>query len=284
MSKEQRAYTPDLFQVCRRHFSQPVASAASELLFWSQCGRHKLHGRAGFYKEDTELAEAIGKHASSVRRALAHICAKVGEDRPEALFEIAHGPKPGQRSGRVRWLFRLHRGDQMIREALLLAKARDEKRQNARTNRSKKPQLVAPDSSDRSAQNERTLYIHKDSSESRSESLSSKQERREKTNSESLKEKSGKELKEKDREELTRFKTLWNTICAECKEPTLAWLQSDVDRLAGKLVEVIRHLAYPKCQMRNCRSAFGSFVENEANLSSNASAPDSASTIPMAFS
>jgi hypothetical protein len=39
MFKEQRATTPDLFKVCRRHFSQAVASVASELLFWSQCGR-----------------------------------------------------------------------------------------------------------------------------------------------------------------------------------------------------------------------------------------------------
>ena len=134
MSKEQRATTPDLFQVCRRYFSEPVARVASEVLFWSQCGRGKLRGREGFYKEDADLVKAIGKDASSIRRALTRICAKVGEDRPEALFEIAHGPKPGQRSGRVRWLFRKPRGDEMIREALLLAEARREVR-SASTNR-----------------------------------------------------------------------------------------------------------------------------------------------------
>jgi hypothetical protein len=104
--QEQRATTRHLFQICRRHFSQPVASVASELLFWSQYGQHNLHGHAGFYKEDAELVEVIGKDASSIRRALSRICSKAGENRPEALFEIAHGPKPGQRSGRVRWLFR----------------------------------------------------------------------------------------------------------------------------------------------------------------------------------
>ena len=246
MSKEQRATTPDLFQVCRRDHPEWVARVGSELLFWSQFGHNKLRGRDGFFKEDTDLSQVIGKDASSIRRALARICAKVGEDRPQALFEIDHGPKPGQRSGRVRWLFRKPRGDELIREALLLAQARKEKRQRSATNRSGKAQPVTPDSTHRSAQNERTLYIQKNFSESHSESLSSTQKQREKTNSELLKEKSGKDLKEKDSEELTRFKTLWNTICSECKEPTLAWLPSDVDCWAGKLVEVIRHLGIPE--------------------------------------
>jgi hypothetical protein len=124
MYKEQKATTPDLFQVCRQYYPEPAARLASELLFWSQCGQKKLRGREGIYKEDADLVQAIGKDASSIRRALARICAKAGEDRPEALFEIAHGPKPGQRSGRVRWLFRKLRGDEMIREALGLAEAR----------------------------------------------------------------------------------------------------------------------------------------------------------------
>jgi hypothetical protein len=246
MSKEQRATTPDLFQVCRRHFSRPVAEVGADLLFWSQCGHNKFRGRAGFFKEDAELVQAIGKHASSIRRALARIFAKVGEDRPEALFEIAHGPKPGQRSGRVRWLFRKPLGDEMIREALLLAKARDEKRQNARTNRSIKPQSVAPDSSDRSAQIERTLY-QKNLTESQSDALSSTPERREKTKLEFLKE-NRKELKieENDNEELKRFVDHWNAVCTECNEATLAWLQSDIERRATRLVEVIRHLGIPE--------------------------------------
>jgi hypothetical protein len=61
MSKEQKATTPDLFQVGLRYFTQPVASVASELLFWSQCGHNKLRGRKGFYKEDADLASVIGK-------------------------------------------------------------------------------------------------------------------------------------------------------------------------------------------------------------------------------
>ena len=246
MPKEQKASTPYLFQVCRQHFSEPVARVASEGLFWSQCGQHKLRGRAGIFKEDAELAPTIGKHASSIRRALSRICAKVGENCPEALFEIDHGPKPGQRSGRVRWLFRTPRGDKMIREALLLAEVSGRKRRNARNNRRKTPLLVVTDSAHRSALNERTPYSQKDSSESHAEALSSKWEQREKLRSESLEEKSGEEEKENNRKELTRFVTRWNAICAECKEPTLAWLHSDVERLAPRLIEVIRQLRIPE--------------------------------------
>jgi hypothetical protein len=142
----------------------------------------------------------------------------------------------------VRWLFRKPRGDELIREALLLSQARKEKRQRSATNRSGKAQPVTPDSTHRSAQNERTLYIQKNFSESHSESLSSTQKQREKTNPESIKEKSGKDLKEKDSEELPRFVNNWNGICTECNEPTLAWLPTDVNGLATRLLEVIRHL------------------------------------------
>jgi hypothetical protein len=232
MSKEQRATTPDLFQVSLRHFSQPVASVASELLFWSQCGEHKLRGREGFYKEDADLVQAIGKDASSIRRALARICAKVGEDRPEALFEIAHGPKPGQRSGQVRWLFRKPRGDELIGEALLLAQARQEKRQRSATKRSGKAPPVGRIRPHRSAQNERTLSIQMDSSESHSESLSSAEAERE---TESYEEKGFPEG-------IERFASFWKTACEECNEPTLAWRPSEVRRWSSKLSEFIQEM------------------------------------------
>jgi hypothetical protein len=234
MSEKRLATTRDLFQVCLRYFSQPVASVASELLFWSQCACNKLRGRDGFFKEDAELVQTIGKHASSIRRALAPICAKVGEDRPEALFEMAHGPKPRQRSGRVRWLFRKPRGDEMIREALCLAEARQEVR-SASINRRGKAPPVGGIREQRSAQNERILY-QKNLSESQSEALSSKQERREKIRSESVKEKSGED------EQLTRLVGLWNRACNESGNATLEWRPSDVRRSAQKLIELIQVL------------------------------------------
>jgi hypothetical protein len=99
-----------------------------------------------------------------------------------------------------------------------------------------------------------------DSSESHPESLSSKHcgrektksfgkedERKEKLRSDLLEEKNSdnsdkRDKKENEREELTRFVHCWNAICSECNEPTLAWLESDVSRLAPRLVEVIQRL------------------------------------------
>jgi hypothetical protein len=245
ISHEQRATTPALFQICLRYFSVPVATVASDLLFWSQCGHNKLRGREGFYKEDAELVEAIGKDRSSIRRALSPICAKVGEDRPDALFEMDHGPKPGQRSGRVRWLFRKPRGDELIKEALLLAQAREEKRQRSATKRGRKPQSIRPNWMGRSAQNERTLY-QKDLSEGRSEILSSAKAEREKTDSYEKRKKFREEIKsEKEtesREEIKRLVRLWNTVCEEGNRPMLAWHPSEVGRWSTKLSEFVQEL------------------------------------------
>jgi hypothetical protein len=57
-----------------------------------------------------------------------------------------------------------------------------------------------------------------------------------------------KELKieKNDKEELKRFVNHWNAICTECNEPTLAWLRSELDRFATRLVEVIRQLRIPE--------------------------------------
>ena len=246
MSKEQRATTPDLFQVCRRCFPEWVAKVGAELLFWSQCGHNKLRGRAGFFKEDADLIKAIGKNASSIRRALSRICAKVGEDQADALFEIAHGPKPGQRSGRVRWLFRTPRGDEMIREALRLADARQRRcdtRPPIGAERHNQSGEIAPTGQRKMS----APYNQKNSSESQSDALSSTPERREKTKLEFLKE-NRKELKieENDKRGIKKFVNHWNAICTECNEPTLAWLQTDIERLAIQLVEVIRHLGIDK--------------------------------------
>ena len=96
----------------------------------------------------------------------------------------------------------------------------------------------------RSAQSERTLYTQKDFRITCRMSLIEAGEERE-TPSELLKEKS-REEKENDGKELTRFVNHWNAVCTECNEPTLAWLPSDVERLAKRLVEVIRQLRIPE--------------------------------------
>jgi hypothetical protein len=92
-------------------------------------------------------------------------------------------------------------------------------------------------------------------SESHSETLSSTPDEREKTESEFLKE-NRKEFKieENDKEEMKRFVNHWNAICTECNEPTLAWLQGDLDRFATRLVEVIRQLRIPEMPARDALS------------------------------
>src|SRR5206468_2390684 len=109
MPRFQNPSSSDLFQVCLQYFTEPEARVASEVLFWSQFAEHEVRGRVGFFKEDRELGEAIGKHPKSVGRTLIKLCAKLGEDNPEALFIVEHGPKPWAKSGRVRWLFRTSR-------------------------------------------------------------------------------------------------------------------------------------------------------------------------------
>ena len=79
--------------------------------FWSQCGQHNSVDAPGFSRKMPTLLKLSARTLVRLGGLVA-ICAKPGEDRPEALFEIAYGPKPGQRSGRVRWLFRMPRGDE----------------------------------------------------------------------------------------------------------------------------------------------------------------------------
>ena len=103
MIKDHKASTADLFKVLRRHFSRPVAEVGAEVLFWSQYGQHKLHGRAGIFKEDAELVEAMGKSASAIRRALRPICEKPCEGRPEVTLHRRSWPQatPAKRTGAV---------------------------------------------------------------------------------------------------------------------------------------------------------------------------------------
>jgi hypothetical protein len=236
MPKDSKAITPDLVRVCRRYYTRAEAEVAGELLYWSQFAEHTLRAgeRVGFYKEDADLADAIGKHPSSIHRALSTVCAKPGEERPETLFIIKHGPRPWERSGRVRWLFITSRGRELIGEAKQLADGRDKKRQKAFTGRSGKTPPVSLDRKDQSAQNEPTLIEQNYPSESRAPFLSSKRVQRENPDSYMG--------KKEDQEAIQRVVSIWNATCLECKEPRLAWLPSDIQRLAPRLAEVIRHL------------------------------------------
>ena len=136
MPRSQKPTSSDLFKACRQYFSEPEAQVASELLFWSQFAEHEFRGRIGFFKEDRELADKIGKHPKSIGRTLRKLGARVGEEMPDALFILDYGPKPWARSGRVRWLFRTPRGDELVIAAQELAAA-------ARSRRKKREQDAA---------------------------------------------------------------------------------------------------------------------------------------------
>ena len=226
-----RATTPDLVRVCRRYYTRPEAEVAAEVLYWSQFAKHKLRGadRIGFFKEDAELAETIAKDRSSIRRALASICAKPGEERPETLFIREHGPRPWERSGRVRWLFRTPRGHELISEALLLSASREGKRQKASTGRSDKTRPMSADCTERSAQNEPTLIKQNHYSESQPESLSSPRNEREKSEP---------ELQDKN-QEVEKVATIWNEACHASGETSLVWLPTEVKRFSAGLAEII---------------------------------------------
>jgi hypothetical protein len=82
------ADTAALFQACRRIYSEPEARVASECLYWSQHAKSSLRGKVGFYKEDKDLADALGKHRKTVGRTLMRLCA---QEAGSALFEVDYG-------------------------------------------------------------------------------------------------------------------------------------------------------------------------------------------------
>ena len=182
MPRSQKPTSSDLFKVCRRYLKEPQARVASELLFWSQFAEHEFRGRVGFYKEDRELAEAIGKHPKSVGRTVITICAKPGEDKSESLFIIDHGPKPKARAGRVRWLFRTKRGDELVSEAEEYSAARLRKKRErvAAIVEHQTSQPIRVNCVDRSPQNVAThIEEQMNASNSLAENLSSVRKQRE---------------------------------------------------------------------------------------------------------
>jgi hypothetical protein len=235
MPRSQKPTTSDLFKVCRRYFSEPEARVASELLFWSQFAQHEFRGRVGFYKEDRELGEQLGKHPKSIGRTLRRFSAMPGEDRPDALFIIDHGPKPRARSGRVRWLFRTKRGDGLVSEAeeYSATRLRKKREQVAAIVEHQTGRPIRVNYVDRSPQNVATHIEQINDSDSLAESLSSVRKQREKPDL---------SKEEKLQEGVTRLERLWAKACIEKGQPTLIWLPSDVRRWSGKLDELMRTL------------------------------------------
>src|SRR5262245_44196943 len=229
--------TDDLFAVCvnQHGYSEPVARVLSNVLFWSQFPQYHLRGRLGIFKTDAELARDLHKHPKTVGRLLREVCAPADIVKRGAVFSTRYAPKPGQSSGRVRWLFRTELGDEIIDEAKARAKARlsrKTRKQNAATDRREMQGSAAPKRCERLPQNAATYIEQKHLSDSQTENLSSSEAERETSNF-------GDEIWE-EIEKLARF---WKTACEECNRPTLAWRPSEVTHWSPQLRKFIREMA-----------------------------------------
>jgi hypothetical protein len=242
MPRSNNPTASDFFEVCLRHFPEPQARVASELLFWSQFAEHTFRGRIGFYKENRELGEKIGKHPKSVGRTLRKFCALVGEDRPDALFIIDHGPKPRARSGRVRWLIRTPRGDELVIVAQTLAAERQlaaalrlkTRRRNAAIGEHKTGPSVSAKGPDRSPQYAATHLEQKNFSDSQTDTLSLAEERETPDFYE--------EKESREEIKIEKFASFWKTACEECNKPTLAWRPSEVSLWSPGLGKFIQEM------------------------------------------
>ena len=218
-----------LFEICKSHFSEPVARVAAEVLYWSQHATYSFKGRRGIYKGDKELAEVIGKHPKTVGRSLLTVCASKGQLADNALFDVDYGPKPKAFWGRTRWLFLTPRGLKLIGDAIEL---REQKTKDKATKRSKKLQQVAADCSNQLPQNAPTLS-QTNTSYKPAEVLSSA----------STPEKECHQVQE---EKLQgggkRLQSRWNAVCDKHKKPELVWRDQQVRRRLPDLNEVAEQI------------------------------------------
>lgn len=218
----------DLFSLLLGKIASPQhARVAAHVLFWLQFSRHKHKGRPGIYKEDIELAEKLGGHPKTYGRLICDLGA-VGKSRSkklkllEPLFEVGYGPKPGQRGGRVRWIFATPYTDKCIEDA---ANAR-QARVAAKAGKKTKP-LFGTIAANLSPQIAPTLSIQKNLKEKLKDPFSKP------------KEKELDSLSEKAQAEVSRFVSTWNNLCQKCNRGILVWRSSEVDRYAKDLGEII---------------------------------------------
>ncbi len=236
-SIRQTASRDDLFRAALNHLDRrrSVARTAAELLYWSQFAEHRFKGQVGIYKEDTELERDLGVHPKTAGRHVLELCAagsksKAGTaegGRPK-FFEVAYGPKPKARSGRVRWLFIRPEGLEVIEEALELGRLRRER--IAPADRKKKFRPRGSDQSNRSPQNAPTHIYHRDASNRRSGILSSSSAEKEPRDTTSKKE---------SQAEVNRLEESWRKVCEQSNRHDLIWREQDVHRYSKELAETV---------------------------------------------
>jgi hypothetical protein len=223
----------DLFPILLTKLgSEPHARIAACVAYWLQFAKHCLKGRFGLYKEDSDLQAETGKQSAG--RLLLDLCRAPTKSKPrrlrlsEPLFALAYGPKPGQHSGRVRWIFETEASRKVLQEAL-------EARQKGSTGGRKLSRPVTTNCPDRSQQNAATLISHTYSSTKHSTILST------------LKpgEKAG-EVTGKCLQEVDRIFTLWNSCCDKSNKPNLRWTGSERSKVSSELAYIVEVLEISK--------------------------------------
>ena len=127
----------------------------------------------------------------------------------KSLFIIDHGPKPKARAGRVRWLFRTKRGDELVSEAEEYSAARLRKKRErvAAIVEHQTSQPIRVNCVDRSPQNVAThIEEQMNASDSLAENLSSVRKQRETPDLSKRK---------KLQEGVRRLERLWAKVCNE---------------------------------------------------------------------
>jgi len=257
-SARQLASKDELFRASRKYLGNGPASlarTAAELLYWSQFAEHRLKGRKGIYKENSELGNCLGIHPKTAGRHVLALCATGSNDEPGAkvqLFELAHGPKPQAYGGRVRWLFIRPEGAKIIAEALEEKRLRRERAAPTDGNEKLRPRGARH--SNRSPQNAPTPS-HTYLPDRRSEKLSIQPaEEREPTTSKS-KESQGKiemgakentggvsEAKVDSQGQVNRLVATWRRVCELSNKRDLIWRDHDLNHWSDQLAKTVADL------------------------------------------
>jgi hypothetical protein len=227
----------EIFSVVLKEIkSASHARAAAHVLFWLQHAKMTLKGRCGIYKEDAELAQNLGGHAKTAGRLILDLADVTKATRSkkltlkEALFEIGYGPKPGQRTGRVRWIFATQVSQRVLDDARKLRQekiAKGEKKISSMLAANQTSQLpqIAPILSSQ------ITYTNKPQ-----EFLSTPK----------TKKKAHQPLPDSAQAEISRLANTWNEQCQVHNRNTLVWLPNDVEKHTGELWAIIE-----VCQIEN---------------------------------
>ncbi len=278
--QQQIATKDELFAAVLKYVKPAsLARTATELLFWCHYATHEFKGRKGIYKEDEELGKSLGIHPKTAGRHTAELCASGSKNEPGKvqLFEVAYGPKPRARSGRVRWLFIRPEGRKIIDEALEGRRLR--RKRAAPTDGKEKFRPRGARHSNRSPQNAPTLISHTYLPDKRSGKLSLQPaEEREPTASKRKESQEKMEMGGKDdgrdvpkgmdsQGQVNRLVQTWRSVCERSNKHDLIWRDQDLDRLSGRLAKTVADLGLHEISDADLETRLTVLCNNIATIS-----------------